>query len=191
MFVSQRFAGFNPGRGDSCTAFQWTVCWLLFFFVDYFYLSLTQLHREYITSSEMYSLHLTHPKWTHTRSSGQPCYSARGAVGGSVPCSRTPQSWYWRRRERWLFTPPTNNPCRTWDSNPQPSDSLSIRPRLPPNMLDAYCTKNGSSNIIGWFTRSQAGTVSASEDEVTGFASLPCKWHQMFEKLVLSAQQKV
>ncbi len=38
----------------------------------------------------MYSLHLTHPKWTHTRSSGQPCYS-------SVPCSRTPQSWYWRR----------------------------------------------------------------------------------------------
>ncbi len=45
----------------------------------------------------MYSLHLTHPKWTHTRSSGQPCYSARGAVGGSVPCSRTPQSWYWRR----------------------------------------------------------------------------------------------
>ncbi len=39
---------------------------------DYFYLSHTQLHREYITSSEMYSLHLTHPKWTHTRSSGQP-----------------------------------------------------------------------------------------------------------------------
>ncbi len=32
-------------------------------------------------------------------------------------------------------TPPTNNPCRTWDSNPQPSayksDSLSIRPRVP------------------------------------------------------------
>ncbi len=51
----------------------------------------------------MYSLHLTHPKWTHTRSSGQPCYSARGAVGGSVPCSRTPQSWYWR----WILPPPT------------------------------------------------------------------------------------
>ncbi len=68
-----------------------------------FYLSHTQLHREYIASSEMYSLHLTHPKWTHTRSSGQPCYSARGAVGGSVPCSRTPQSWYWRR----ILPPPT------------------------------------------------------------------------------------
>ncbi len=65
----------------------------------FFYLSHTRLYREYITSSEMYSLHLTHPKWTHTRSRGQPCYSARGAVGGSVPCSRTPQSWYWRRRE--------------------------------------------------------------------------------------------
>ncbi len=65
---------------------------LLDFFI--YYLSHTQLHREYLTSSEMYSLHLTHPKCTHTRSSGQPCYSARGAVGGLVPCSRTPQSWY-------------------------------------------------------------------------------------------------
>ncbi len=100
-------------------------------------MSHTRLYREYITSSEMYSLHLTHPKWTHTRSSGQPCYSARGAVGGSVSCSRTPQSLYWRRKEHWLFTPPTYNPCRTWDSNPQPldyeSDSLTIRPRLPTN----------------------------------------------------------
>ncbi len=71
--------------------------------VGLFYLSHTRLYREYITSSEMYSLHLTHPKWTHTRSSGQPCYSTRGAVGGSVPCSRTPQLWYWRR----IFPPPT------------------------------------------------------------------------------------
>ncbi len=72
----------------------------------FFYLSHTRLYREYITNSEMYSLHLTHPMWTHTRSSGQPCYSARGAVGGSVPCS-----WYWRRRERWLFTPPPTIPA--------------------------------------------------------------------------------
>ncbi len=27
----------------------------------------------------MYSLHLTHPKWTHTWSSGQPCYSVAGS----------------------------------------------------------------------------------------------------------------
>ncbi len=46
----------------------------------------------------MYSLHLTHPKWTHTRSSGRP-----GSSWGSVPCSRTPQSWYWRR----ILPPPT------------------------------------------------------------------------------------
>ncbi len=86
-------------------------------------------------------LHLTHPsahsqQWTHTRSSGQPCCGARGAVGGSVPCSRvSPQSWYWRWREHLLFTPPTDNPCRTWESNLQPlgykSNSLTIRPRLP------------------------------------------------------------
>ncbi len=86
-------------------------------------------------------LHLTHPsahsqQWTHTWSSGQPYCSARGAVGGSVPCSRvSPQSWYWRWREHLLFTPPTDNPCRTWESNRQPlgykSNSLTIRPRLP------------------------------------------------------------
>ncbi len=38
------------------------------------------------------------------------------AVGGSVPCSRAPQSWYWRWRERCTFTPPTYNR----DSNLQP-----------------------------------------------------------------------
>ncbi len=86
-------------------------------------------------------LHLTHPsahsqQWTHTRSSGQPYCGARGAVGGSVPCSRvSPQSWYWKWREHLLFTPPTDNPCRTWESNLQPlgykSNSLTIRPRLP------------------------------------------------------------
>ncbi len=71
---------------------------------------------------------------------GSHCSSARGAVGGSVPYSRAPQSWYWRRRERCSFTIPTFNPCRTWDSNPQPldykSDSLTIRPQLPLRYLD-------------------------------------------------------
>ncbi len=91
-------------------------------------------------------LHLTHPsahsqQWTHTWSSGQPYFGARGAVGGSVPCSRvSPQSWYWRWREHLLFTPPTDNPCRTWESNRQPlgykSNSLTIRPRLPLELYD-------------------------------------------------------
>ncbi len=42
---------------------------------------------------------------------GNQCCGGWGAVGGLVPCSRvSPQSWYWKRRERWLFTitnPPT------------------------------------------------------------------------------------
>ncbi len=83
-------------------------------------------------------------KQTNTHTEQWPailCCGARGAVGGSVLCSRvSPQSWYWEWRERWLFTPP--NPCRTWDSNPRPlgykSDSLSIRPRLPPFALFTY-----------------------------------------------------
>ncbi len=100
----------------------------------------------------IFALHLTHPSahtavrseqtQTHTHHEhtpgavGSQCSGARGAVGGSVPCSRvSPQSWYWRWRERWTFTPPTDNSCWTWDSNPQPSgyksDSLSIMPRLP------------------------------------------------------------
>ncbi len=41
-----------------------------------------------------WSLHLTHPKCIHTRSSGQPRHGARGAVRGSVLCSSAPQSWY-------------------------------------------------------------------------------------------------
>ncbi len=95
------------------------------------------------------ALQLTHPsahtqQWTHTHREHTPravgshlCCGARGAVGGWVPCSRAPQSWYWRWRERWTFTPPTYNSYRTWDSNSQPldyeSNSLTIRPRLPRN----------------------------------------------------------
>ncbi len=69
---------------------------------------------------------------THTQSSGQPLRHP-GSSWGSVPCSRSPQSWYWRT------FPPTYNPCRTWDSNSQPldykSDSLTIRPWLPHKLM--------------------------------------------------------
>ncbi len=82
-----------------------------------------------------FSLHLTHPKCIHTHSSGQPCYGARGAVGGSVPCSRAPQSGYWRWRECWLVTSPNLEFLPGRDSNPQTLgyklDSLTIRPWLP------------------------------------------------------------
>ncbi len=67
------------------------------------------------------ALHLTHPS-AHTV--GSQCCCARGL-------------WYWGWRESWLFSPPTDNSWRTWDSNLRPlgykSDSLSIRPRLPLN----------------------------------------------------------
>ncbi len=81
----------------------------------------------WVTILGICALHLTHPS-AHTP-------GAQGAAGGSVPCSRvSPQSWYWGWRECWLFTPPTYNPCQTWDSNPRPSGyksiALSIRPRL-------------------------------------------------------------
>ncbi len=43
--------------------------------------------------SEMCSLHLTHPS-AHTPGAAGSRHCARGAVGGSVPCSRvSPQSW--------------------------------------------------------------------------------------------------
>ncbi len=71
-----------------------------------------------------------HTHSEHAGAVGSHCCGARGAIGGSVPCSRAPQSWYWRWRECCSFTIPTFNPCRTWDSNPQPldykSDSLTI-----------------------------------------------------------------
>ncbi len=49
---------------------------------------------------------------THTQSSGQPfMLPCRGAVGGSVPCSRAPKSWYWGWRKCWTFTPPPTIPA--------------------------------------------------------------------------------
>ncbi len=93
----------------------------------------------------------THTHREHTPGAvGSQCCGARGAVGGSVPCSMvSPQSWYWRRRERWLFTPPTYNPCRTWDSNPQllgyKSNSLSIRPRLPLLFCSFFFLRKGNT----------------------------------------------
>ncbi len=81
-------------------------------------------------------------KWTHTHREhtpgavGSQCCGARGAVGGSVPCSRALQSWYWGWRERWSFTPP---PPPTIPAGPETwtrdlwvtSPTLSIRPQLP------------------------------------------------------------
>ncbi len=49
---------------------------------------------ESITSSEMCSLYLTYPSAHTPGAVGSQCCGTRGAVGGSVPCSRvSPQSW--------------------------------------------------------------------------------------------------
>ncbi len=65
-------------------------------------------------------IHSAHTQqWTHTHREHTPgavgshlCCVARGAVGGLVPCSRAPQSWYWMWRECCTFTPSTYNSCR-------------------------------------------------------------------------------
>ncbi len=122
-------------------------------------------------------LHLTHPsahsqQWTHTWSSWQPYCGARGAVGRSVPCSRvSPQSWYWRWREHLLFTPPTDNPCRTWESNRQPlgykSNSLTIRPRLPRQAvltgLPAWSSCSSDSFLIRPAHKCQTNSLKPSK----------------------------
>ncbi len=109
------------------------------------WLGICALHLTYPSAHTHSSKH-THTHLEHTPGAvGSQCWGARGAVGGPVPCTRvSPQSWYWGWRERWSFTPPTYNPCRTWDSNPRPlgykSDSLSIRPRLcGPKTQDGGC----------------------------------------------------
>ncbi len=62
-----------------------------------------------------HSSEYTHREHTPGAVGSHFCCGARGAVGGSVPCSRvSPQSWYWGWRERCTFTPPTYNSCRTW-----------------------------------------------------------------------------
>ncbi len=70
-----------------------------------------------IMRSEMCSLHLTHP----SGAVGSRHCSARGAVGGLVPCSRvSPQSWTLPG-----FKPTTSD---------YKSNALSIRPWLPQDL---------------------------------------------------------
>ncbi len=77
---------------------------LFFYFI--FYLSHTQLHREYITSSEMYSLHLTHPS-EHTEQWAAMLQRPGSSWGFGALLKDT--SVVVLKED----TPPTNNPCRT------------------------------------------------------------------------------
>ncbi len=51
----------------------------------------------------------THTPWTHTRSSGQPfMLRCLGGSWGFGALHKGTSSWYWRWREHWTFTPPTD-----------------------------------------------------------------------------------
>ncbi len=87
-----------------------------------------------------------HTHCEHTpRAVGSHC-SSPGSNWGSVPCSRAPQSWYWRWGE--CHSHPHLQPCQTWDSNPQPldckSDSLTIRPHFPGLSPERCFTQQGN-----------------------------------------------
>ncbi len=52
----------------------------------------------------------THREHTPGAVGSHLCCGARGTVGGLVPCSRAPQSWYWRWRESTVHSLPTPTP---------------------------------------------------------------------------------
>ncbi len=91
----------------------------------------------------------THTPWTHTRSSGQPFMLWRpGSSWGFSALLKGTSVMVLRVERAQYIHSPTNNPCRTWDSNPQPldyeADSLTIRPRLPPQYITELTVWNTS-----------------------------------------------
>ncbi len=101
-----------------------------------------------ITISEMCSLHLTHPSAHTLGAVGSRRCGTRGAVGGSVPCSRvSPQSWtitftFSHLADAFIQSDlqlgvdnGKDNSSRNRDSNPQPRVTspmlYPLEPRLP------------------------------------------------------------
>ncbi len=87
----------------------------IFFFLSSFAIGEREVSESDVTCGQVWlpilgicALHLTHPKCTHTAVNthththrehtpgavDSQCCGARGAVGGSVSCSRASQSWY-------------------------------------------------------------------------------------------------
>ncbi len=83
-------------------------------------------------------------QYTHTPGAvcSHLCGGTRGAVGGSVSCSRAPSSWYWRWTECWTFTPPPTTipagPRLELTTFPLWVRLSTIRPRLPRKVFGKY-----------------------------------------------------
>ncbi len=90
-FIRGTLIDFYTINEHGCFSVRWhmTCIWK-----KYIFLFVTYTTIQSITSSEMCSLHLTHPSAHTPGAVGNRRCGARGAVGGSVPCSRvSPQSW--------------------------------------------------------------------------------------------------
>ncbi len=105
----------------------------------------------------MYSLHLTHPKWTHTRSVGSHVTTTAPGeqLGVSVPCSRTPQSWYWRR----ILPPPTIPAGPEIRTHNLPLTSLTSLTRYPlgPRLPRLKSSVKFPQSVMIWAAMSSAG----------------------------------
>ncbi len=93
-------------------------------------------YSEFVLCIYPYKVHTHSSEHTPRAVGSHLCYSARGAVGGSVPCSRATSVVVLRvERALVIHSPPHLQFLPARDSNSQPfayeSDSLTIRPRLP------------------------------------------------------------
>ncbi len=127
-------------------------------------------------------VHTHSSEHTHGAVGSHLCYSARGAVGGSVPCSRAPQPWYWGWRECCTFTPPTYNSCLRLE----PATfglwvwPLTIRPRLPhPTFFSVSAGMPGSRyvGVEGWSSKQVA--VWLRDQGFREYVDLLCSKHRL------------
>ncbi len=78
---------------------------------------------------------------------------------------------------------PTNNPCRTWDSNPQP---LDYKPRLPPFSLQVVKTAP-DSQLLNLLSVSRLVTVLDKANDY----SVICKLQELDRGVLWSAVIRV
>ncbi len=104
MFVSEDNKGRKKERNGNDV--MWGQVWCPILRICVLHLTRPSAHTHTHTQQRVVNTH-THREHTTGAEGSNLCCGARGAVGGSVPCSRvSTQSWYWGWRERWSFTPP-------------------------------------------------------------------------------------